>query len=247
VSASGTAIAAGLLAGVAIRCGAVTVERSTRRLPAGVPPPAARPTSQPTRRWGRRLYRRVEALAGRVRSRRSFAASLPELVEALARELRAGAPIRVALVDAAEATGGPIRRDAVALRRRLDAGQSPDEVLRWWAAHRRAPELDTVGAAVATGRRLGSEFATGLDALAATMSDRRSIAAEARAQASQAHASALLLVAAPMVFCVVMSAIDPTSTRFLLGSPLGWATLSVSVALDLVGAWWMYRLTERVR
>ena len=186
-------------------------------------------------------------MTDRVRNRRRFAAALPELVEALARELRAGAPLRVAMVDAAEATGGPIRRDAVALRRRLDAGQPPDEVLRWWAAHRRSPELDTVAAAVATGRRLGSEFASGLDALAATMSDRRTIAAEARAQAAQAHASAVLLVAAPIVFCIVMSAIDPASTRFLIGTPLGWATVSASLTLDVIGALWMYRLTERVR
>jgi tight adherence protein B len=243
VSALVTALAAGALGGVAIRCSAIIVERSTH----GAHRDGTHATAQSAPSSGRRLYRRVEALVGGLRNRRRFGVALPELVEALARELRAGAPLRVALVDAAEATGGPIRRDAVALRRRLDAGQSPDEVLRWWAAHRRAPELDTVGAAVATGRRLGAEFATGLDALAATMSDRRSIAAEARAQAAQAHASALLLVAAPIVFCAVMSAIDPSSTRFLLGTPLGWATLTVSLALDAIGAWWMHRLTERVR
>ena len=243
MSALFTALEVGALAGVAIRCASVAVIRP-RSAGRGDALPADAPTTE-TR--GRRLLRRVEELGGRIRNRRSFGAALPELVEALARVLRAGAPLRVALVDAAEATGGPIRRDAVALRRRLDAGQSPDEVLRWWAAHRRAPELDTVGAAVATGRRLGSEFATGLDALAATMSDRRSISAEARAHAAQAHASALLLVAAPVVFCAVMSAIDPASTRFLVGTPLGWSTLSVSVALDVLGAWWMYRLTERVR
>jgi Flp pilus assembly protein TadB len=194
-----------------------------------------------------RAWRRIVGRIETIRGRRRFLFALPEFVEALARELRGGAPLRVAVVDAATATGGPMRRDAEALRRRLDAGQPPDEVLRWWAARRRAPELDTVAAALATGRRLGAEFAAGLDGLAATMADRRAITAEARAQASQARASAVLLIAAPPVFCLVMAGVDPASTRFLLGTPLGWATVVVSVTLDVVGAWWMFRLTERIR
>jgi tight adherence protein B len=119
-------------------------------------------------------------------------------------------------------------------------------VIRWWAGHRRLPELAGVAAVVALGGELGGGFADGLDGLAVTMSDRRDIAAEARAQAAQARASAALLVLAPLVFLAVMGTIAPSSTAFLVGTPAGWATLLTAIALDLLGALWMHRLVERV-
>jgi tight adherence protein B len=155
--------------------------------------------------------------------------------------------MRRAVLEGADAAGGPFRADAARLARRLDAGQTVPEVIRWWAAARRSPELARLALVADAGTRVGGELARALDGVAAAMTDRRDVAAEARSLSSQARASAVLLVAAPLLFGVAMAGVQPEGIQFLVGTPGGWATLVTALLLDAVGGFWLYRLTERAR
>jgi tight adherence protein B len=91
---------------------------------------------------------------------------------------------------------------------------------------------------------VGATPARAVDGVAATLREREDVAAERRALAAQSRASVIVLSAAPLVFAVLLGLSDSAATRFLVGSPAGWACLVVGVALDGAGAWWMATLTR---
>ncbi|HEU5083238.1 MAG TPA: hypothetical protein VFU14_07865, partial [Acidimicrobiales bacterium] len=70
---------------------------------------------------------------------------------------------------------------------------------------------------------------------------------EAAALATQGKASAAVLTLAPLGFAFLLTSLDPSAGRFLLGTPVGWLCIAVGLTLDAVGAWWMAALVRRAR
>ena len=171
---------------------------------------------------------------------------VPALAEAIARELRAGAGVQTAVLAGADQTSGRLRADRPWIQHRLAAGAPVGETLRVWADRRRSQELGQLAAVISLGIELGGSLAPALDGLAGGIADRLAAAGEARAQSSQARASALFLIVSPIVFTAAASSFDPRHAEFLFGTPLGWVCVAVALGLDGLGAWWMWRLTERV-
>lgn len=180
------------------------------------------------------------AAAGRGARRAD--ADLPVLLEHAARALRAGVDLVPALAGAAAQVGGEHGRAVTAVARRVEGGAPLTAALAPWAEdHRRRPVRLAVAAleVVAEG---GGARAGALDGLAATLRAEAALAAEVRALAGQAQASAVVLVALPVVFGVVGSAVDPRLAHTLLGTAPGLACVGGALALDLAGAWWMQRI-----
>ena len=92
----------------------------------------------------------------------------------------------------------------------------------------------------------GASQVQAVEGIATTLRDRLALAAEVRALASQARASAAVLVAAPIGFAVVIALADPSTAQFLFATPTGLACLAAGLGLDATGAWWMRRLTAAV-
>ncbi len=83
-----------------------------------------------------------------------------------------------------------------------------------------------------------------IDAVAASLRERREVEAEAAALATQARASAGVLAAAPIVFAFLAAAADPEAGAFLLSTGPGLACLLGGVALLAVGGLWMARIVR---
>nr|MDQ6927830.1 hypothetical protein [Actinomycetota bacterium] len=67
-------------------------------------------------------------------------------------------------------------------------------------------------------------------------------AAEARALASQARMSALVIGLAPLAFGVFAASTDPRTSQFLLHTSAGLILLAGGLTLDGLGWLWMQRL-----
>jgi tight adherence protein B len=99
-------------------------------------------------------------------------------------------------------------------------------------------------AALCLGAEAGGPQARAVDGVAATLRQRLSVAAEARALGAQARVSGLVIALSPVVFCAVASSADRGTARFLLHTGTGQLLLATGIALDLVGALWMTVLTK---
>lgn len=171
-------------------------------------------------------------------------AALPAAVEAVAAGLRSGASLRQAVAGAAGATTGTLGDDLAAVATAIERGAGVVAALEGWAARRPLPGVRLVVAALCLGAEAGGAAAQAVDAVAATLRQRLAAQAEARALATQARVSAVVIAAAPVAFCVLSTATDRRSAAFLLRTPPGLALLAAGLALDGAGALWMARLTR---
>lgn len=174
--------------------------------------------------------------------RRQTDAALIAFAEAAARSVRSGASLVEAMSDAGRSAGPRLSADMVALRRRIDAGDSVSTAIERWSTERPSPGVHMIAATCRLGHELGGPVADGFDSIARALRSRRDVAAEARSLSSQARASAALLLALPVVVGTVMAVVDPATRRVLVGTPLGWGCVVGAAALDAVGLVWMRQL-----
>lgn len=185
----------------------------------------------------------------RGRADRRLAAALPGVLEGVAGRLRAGASLPEALADAADEPSGSALLDADLgdLRRRIAHGQPFADAVEGWAERRPAPGVGLVAAALVLGAEAGGARARAIDGVAATLRDRRAVAAEVDALSTQARASALVMMGAPVVFAALGLLSDPEVARFLLATPAGLACLVLGLGLDALAGWWMVGIARSAR
>jgi tight adherence protein B len=181
-----------------------------------------------------------------VGGRRAWAAGLPEAVETMASALAAGLSLVDGLAAASAAASGDLAEELAAVVARVDRGMSVAEAVGRWGVSGRTPGAGLVAAAVGLAADAGGDPRHALLRVAVTLRERRSLERELRALSSQARASAALVAAAPALFLAFTVVADPTTARWLLGSPGGWACVAGGACLDLAGWRWMRRLTRSV-
>lgn len=179
----------------------------------------------------------------REREARRSDRALPDALDRVARALRSGASLPVAL-----AAGQPDRPPLLAADwRRLTAESVDVGVLTAaarWRERRPSRAVGLTVAALAVAADVGGPQARALDTVAATLRQRIALEAEVRALGAQSRASAGVIAVAPLGFAVLASGLEPAYLSFLLGTPAGLLMLVAGLALQLVGLWWMTRLSR---
>jgi tight adherence protein B len=209
--------------------------------------PARRPTVPTPPRRPRSFAEVAAALDRRLpaRRRRRRDRQLPDALDRLASSLRAGEAVRPALLSLASGTPDPLQTELRAVARSLEGGGSvTDALTRWSSSTDASPDVRLVAAALSMGAGIGGEVARAVDGIAATLRERHEVRAEAFALATQARASAAVLVATPLVFTSLVATVDARTVTFLFTNPLGIACLVLGAGLDAIGALWMARITR---
>jgi tight adherence protein B len=186
--------------------------------------------------WARRRQR--------VAWRRRRQGQLPVALERLASALRGGASVPGALTAVGDGLPAPLGPELAALGHEADAGRAVTDVLDEWAAVHGDAGTRLAATALVLAAAVGAAPARAADGVAATLRERADLAAERRALGAQARMSAAVLSIAPVAFAAFLGTTDAAATRFLLGTPAGWACLAVGLSLDAAGAWWMARATR---
>jgi tight adherence protein B len=169
---------------------------------------------------------------------------MPGALERLATAQRSGSSLPQALREVGVALDPPLGPEVATLARAAERGRPLRDVLDEWSAAHDDPGTRLAATALVLATIVGSSPARAVDGVAATVRERLDLAAERRALAVQARTSALVLSVAPVGFAALLIVGDTAAAGFLLGTPAGWACLALGLALDLVGAWWMTRLSR---
>jgi Flp pilus assembly protein TadB len=185
----------------------------------------------------------VDRLSGSNRARQRTDRAVLTLLESVTRGLRSGASLRTAVASASVDSPDLIDRELAAS---LMDGTSLRSALDAWMRDAAASRV-LVGTALRLAAESGGAVASVLDGVAESVRDRRHLDREVVALASQARASAMVLIVAPILFALLMATIDPRVARWQFGSPLGWCCCVIGLLLDLAGAFWMSRMIGRVR
>jgi len=189
----------------------------------------------------------VVVLAYRKRREQRLVAALPDALELIARSLRSGSSLAQALAEVASSMTGPL---TIALARIVDdteQGASLGRALQRFAERSSLSEIRVAVAALTLASESGASPSRALDGVGTSLRDSYQLRSELAALTSQARASALVLIALPIVFVLVNAAIDPSALEFLLSNGIGRVCLLLGSGLDAVGWIWMRRLVQQVQ
>lgn len=189
----------------------------------------------------------VALCLGRHRRAGRISRSVPAALDAVARSCRAGASVLQALRELDDADVGPAGPVFAAAATQVDRGVALDAALDELVAAQPVPAVRLATTALLVGSLTGAAPARAVEGVAATIRDHLAIEREAAANATQARASAAVLVLAPVAFTLVVALVDDRVAHFLFRTPVGLVCLVLGVALDVVGAWWMGRLVRGPR
>lgn len=181
---------------------------------------------------------------GRGRADRLVDRELPDVLDMVAAGLRSGAALPAALHEGRAAARGPVRGDLDHVLATHAVGVPFVDALTAWRSRRSTPAVRATVAALAIAATAGGGAARAVDGVAAGLRDRRAVDRELRALATQARASAVVIMTAPLGFAVLTGASDPEAWAFLTASPVGLVCTTAGLALDLAGGVWMARLTR---
>jgi tight adherence protein B len=192
-------------------------------------------------------WRLLETVLARVRLGRragSVDRGLPGWLDASARSARAGASLRHALRDGAGAApDASIAAYLAPFVAALDRGDSLELALDRLDSGPPASARSIVHRALRLAGSVGGPSAGVLDAAASTLHERAALAREVQALSTQARVSALVMIAAPVVFAVGAVQLDPRVGAFFASGP-GALCVLAGLGLDLAGACWMARIVR---
>lgn len=129
---------------------------------------------------------------------------------------------------------------------RIRAGAGLQDAVDQWVTEDPDPALRLLADALAISGSTGGSHVRAVDAVIDAVRERAALQREARALASQAQTSAVVLVILPFAFAVAIAALDPRVRAFYVGSPLGAACMVGGCVLDVLGALLMVRLVRGV-
>ncbi len=177
------------------------------------------------------------------RRRNQWRAAAIELVSAFAAELRAGQPVRQAFIRAQRSSPVPVAAHATAV---AELGGDVPRALRTEAARHELPILGSLAALWRVAEGSGAGLAQAADRLALAEAAAQQARAEVMAQLASPRATAKVLAGLPLVGVMLGSGLGASPISWLLGSPWGWCVLVAGVTLEVLGLWWIGRLTRGV-
>ena len=185
------------------------------------------------------------AVISALRSRRAVGATrsaLPALIDAIAAALAAGLSLELAFSEVAPTMPGPLARATANVSASLRLGESVERALRAYddvvAAAELAPFVIVLGAFARSGGRVGRSLAR----VARLLRGRLALDAERSALTAQGRLSATVLVALAPLGALFFGILTPSYLVTLAGP--GRALGTLAVALEIVGAAWLWRLVR---
>jgi len=182
----------------------------------------------------------------RWHTRRRYADSLPSLLDDVARAVRSGSSLTHACAEAAAAGSDAVRVELTDVVARAARGLSLATALGHWSRHHPSTDVRLAGAALSLAASAGGAQARAVDGVAATVRERRAMAAEVRAHSAQARLSAIVIGLLPVAFLLWAITTDGRTAAFLVADPIGWMCLVAGLVLEALGALWMRRILRAV-
>ena len=185
-------------------------------------------------------------IIGRMGRRRiaAFINLFPEAIDLMVRALRAGLPISEAIVNAGQEIGDPVGSEFRTIEAGMRLGRDLDALL--WEIGKRisASEFRFFVIALNVQRETGGNLAETLNNLSNVIRARRAARAKARAMASEARASTMILGCLPMLVMVVLGITSPNYIAPLFSDVRGLMLIGVAVLMLVTGISIMVRMAR---
>jgi tight adherence protein B len=176
------------------------------------------------------------------RYRKLLLRQLPDAIELVISATRAGLPIREAFRGIADEMPAPTSLEFARIVNEMALGVAPEDALLALNRRTRVGEYAIFAVTIGVQMKSGGRLAETIQTLAETVRQRIGMAARARALASEAKTSAIILTALPFVGGGLLSVIHPGYLDPLFHDPRGIRLLFVAAGGIVLGIWSMRQM-----
>ena len=173
-----------------------------------------------------------------------FIGLFPEAIDLMVRALRSGLPISEAVIMASHEIGDPIGAEFRSIEAGMRLGGGLESLL-WDIAKRiDAPEFRFFIIALSVQRETGGNLAETLSNLGDVLRRRRTMRLKARAMASEARASTMILGSLPVLVTIILFLTSPGYIMPLFGDIRGLMLVGIALGMLGTGIFIMVRMAK---
>lgn len=171
---------------------------------------------------------------------------LPAFLDTMVRLTIIGNSLESAFQSTLLTTDAPLRELFERANRMVNAGMELEHALVQQARVFQVVELELIGAVIGIALRFGGRADTVLERMAAFMRDREQAQNELSSLSTEIRLSAWVLALLPIAIGSFMIIFNNKMFSMMWADPLGKNMLIIAFALEIIGAYWLYRLAKSV-
>lgn len=169
---------------------------------------------------------------------------LPDALLMISGAMRAGASLNVALESMVKESRPPVSQEFELMLREQRLGVDFDTALQNIERRNQQPDFQLVIAAMRISKEVGGNLAEILESLATTLRQKAVMEGKIRSLTAQGKAQGVIMTGLPLLMIVALRAIEPQAMAPLFNSWYGWITLTVIGLMELVGYWFIRKITN---
>ncbi|MFC7289152.1 type II secretion system F family protein [Herminiimonas glaciei] len=181
-----------------------------------------------------------------TRRHQKMVRQLPAFLDTMVRLTIVGNSLESAFQSTVLTTDAPLRELLDRSNRLVQAGMDLEHALLQKARVFQVKELELIAAVIGVALRFGGRADTVLERMAAFMRDREYAQNELIALSAEVRLSAWILGLLPIGMGVFMVIFNNRMFVTMLEDPIGKDLLIFAVVLEMIGAYWLYRLAKSV-
>lgn len=178
------------------------------------------------------------------RRQRAFADQLEDSLQLLASSLRAGHSMLQALNSVAREAEAPTSEEFARIINQTRIGREVGDALEDTASRMRSDDFSWVTQAIAINREVGGNLAEVLDAVGATIRERNQIRRQVKSLSAEGKMSAYVLMALPVGITAFLLVSNPSYILAFTSGLVGYAMITASVVLMVIGALWLRKIVR---
>ena len=187
----------------------------------------------------------IGLLAMRIRRRRKkFTNQLGDMLTMVANALRAGFSFMQAFELISREMDAPMGREVQLVVNEVNLGNTLESALDNMQRRVASPDFELVVTAVLIQRQVGGDLASILDTISETIAERVRMRREVMTLTAQGRLSGIVLAILPFAMAGILTFIKPDYLKPLLEDELGRIIIGVAIVSELIGIFFIKKITD---
>lgn len=181
------------------------------------------------------------------RERKMFEAAFPDALNMMTSAISSGESIRHAILYVGKSLEGELGQEFKIMGKRLQLGESPDEVFRKSCRRYPYPSFYFFVISLRANMQRGGQLKEIMMRLNRMMFNARAVEKKKYALTSEARTSAKIVAAIPFVFLFMLQYLSPENYEYVMFNPHGKPILYYVIVSELIGISIVWALMKSVR
>lgn len=173
-----------------------------------------------------------------------FNDQLAEALMIISNSLKAGFTFEQAITSIANDLPDPIGHEFKNILREVNLGVSMEDAMKHVAIKMNSKEMELLNTAVSIQRQVGGNLSQVIDSIANTIQERIKLRKKIKTLTAQGEMSGKVIASLPFVVLIMFSVLNPDYMKPMYTTTYGYALLTVSAILEIIGFATIKKITK---